>query len=53
GEKQREEEASKAAIAEMYNEVQAGIKADALFAAKLQQKEREEYTIKGKSKVLG
>ncbi|GJY34693.1 hypothetical protein Tco_0419162 [Tanacetum coccineum] len=36
-ERQREEEASKAAIAETYDEVQAGIDADALFAAKLQQ----------------
>ncbi|GKE74360.1 hypothetical protein Tco_1536401 [Tanacetum coccineum] len=34
-ERHREEEASKAAIAEMYDEVQAGIDADALFAAKL------------------
>ncbi|GJR36567.1 hypothetical protein Tco_1212251 [Tanacetum coccineum] len=34
-ERQREKEASKAAIAEMYDEVQAGIDADALFAAKL------------------
>ncbi|GJY06848.1 hypothetical protein Tco_0373902 [Tanacetum coccineum] len=33
--RQREEEASKAAIAEMYDEVQAGIDVDALFAAKL------------------
>ncbi|GKA30807.1 hypothetical protein Tco_0717112 [Tanacetum coccineum] len=41
-ERQREEEASKAAIAETYDEVQAGIDADALFAAKLQQEEREE-----------
>nr|GEU33818.1 putative ribonuclease H-like domain-containing protein [Tanacetum cinerariifolium] len=32
----KEEEASKAAIAEMYDEGQAGIEADALFAAKLQ-----------------
>ncbi|GJW14359.1 hypothetical protein Tco_0018492, partial [Tanacetum coccineum] len=38
--RQREEEASKAAIAEMYDEVQAGIDADALFAAKIQQEER-------------
>ncbi|GJR97132.1 putative ribonuclease H-like domain-containing protein [Tanacetum coccineum] len=35
-ERQREEKASKAAIAEMYDEVQAGIDADALFIAKLQ-----------------
>ncbi|GJW57852.1 hypothetical protein Tco_0104583 [Tanacetum coccineum] len=47
-ERQREEEASKAAIAEVYDEVQAGIDADALFAAKLQQEERDEYTIKEK-----
>nr|GEX60218.1 hypothetical protein [Tanacetum cinerariifolium] len=47
----REEEASKAAIAEMYDEVQAGIKANALFTAKLQQEERE-YTIEKKAKFL-
>nr|GEX11169.1 hypothetical protein [Tanacetum cinerariifolium] len=47
-----EEEASKAAIAEMYDEVQAGIKADALFAAKLQQEEGEEYTIEERAKFL-
>ncbi|GJX44870.1 hypothetical protein Tco_0261546, partial [Tanacetum coccineum] len=35
-ERQMEEKASKAAIAEMYNEVQARIDVDALFAAKLQ-----------------
>nr|GEU29649.1 reverse transcriptase domain-containing protein [Tanacetum cinerariifolium] len=50
--RQREEEASKAAIAEMYDEVQAGIEADALFAAKLQQEEREECTIKERAKFL-
>nr|GEU76451.1 hypothetical protein [Tanacetum cinerariifolium] len=50
--RQREEEASKAAIAEMYDEVQAGIEVDALFATKLQQEEKEEYTIEA-SKVLG
>nr|GEW06664.1 hypothetical protein [Tanacetum cinerariifolium] len=33
--RQKEEEASKAVIAEMYDEVQARIEADALFAAKL------------------
>nr|GEW60232.1 hypothetical protein [Tanacetum cinerariifolium] len=40
--RQRKEEAYKAAIAEMYDKVKARIKADALFAAKLQQEEREE-----------
>ncbi|GKC86158.1 retrovirus-related pol polyprotein from transposon TNT 1-94, partial [Tanacetum coccineum] len=42
-ERQGEEEASKAAIAEMYDEVQAKIDADALFAAKLQQEERAKF----------
>ncbi|GJT02724.1 hypothetical protein Tco_0823893 [Tanacetum coccineum] len=51
-ERQREEEASKAVIAEMYDEVQAGIDADALFAAKLQQEESEEYTIEERAKFL-
>nr|GEY40845.1 hypothetical protein [Tanacetum cinerariifolium] len=50
--RQREEEASKAVIAEMYDEVQAGIKVDALFAANLQREEREEYTIKERAKFL-
>ncbi|GJU42601.1 hypothetical protein Tco_1195558 [Tanacetum coccineum] len=34
------------------DEVQAGIDADALFAAKLQQEEREEYTIEERAKFL-
>ncbi|GJY21223.1 hypothetical protein Tco_0393789 [Tanacetum coccineum] len=51
-ERQWEKEASKAAIAEIYDEVQAGIDADALFAAKLQQEEREEYTIEERAKFL-
>nr|GFB08704.1 L10-interacting MYB domain-containing protein-like [Tanacetum cinerariifolium] len=46
------EEASKAAIAKMYDEVQAGIKADELFVSKLQQEEREEYTIEERAKFL-
>ncbi|GJT65003.1 putative ribonuclease H-like domain-containing protein [Tanacetum coccineum] len=50
--RQREEEASKAVIAEMYDEVQAGIDDDALFAAKIQQEEREEYTIEERAKFL-
>ncbi|GJU33582.1 hypothetical protein Tco_1181936 [Tanacetum coccineum] len=51
-ERQSEEEATKAAIAEMYDEVQARIDNDALFAAKLQQKEREEHTIEERAKFL-
>ncbi|GJX02969.1 hypothetical protein Tco_0188885 [Tanacetum coccineum] len=49
-ERQREEEACKATIAETYDEVQAMIDADALFAAKIQKEEREEYTIKERAK---
>nr|GEY50332.1 hypothetical protein [Tanacetum cinerariifolium] len=48
--RQRKEEASKAVIAEMYDEVQTGIEADALFSATLQQEEREEYTIEERAK---
>ncbi|GJU04113.1 hypothetical protein Tco_1114451 [Tanacetum coccineum] len=51
-ERQKEEEASKAAIAETCDEVQAGIDADALFASKLQQEEREEYIIEEREKLL-
>nr|GEZ14861.1 hypothetical protein [Tanacetum cinerariifolium] len=51
--RQREEEASKATIDEMYNEVQERIKADALFVAKLQQEKRKEYTIEERAKFLG
>ncbi|GJQ95102.1 hypothetical protein Tco_0006241 [Tanacetum coccineum] len=51
-ERQREEKASKVAIAETYDEVQAGIDVDELFAAKLQHEEREEYTIEERAKVL-
>ncbi|GKF91772.1 hypothetical protein Tco_0275473 [Tanacetum coccineum] len=51
-ERKREEEASKVAIAETYDEVQAGIDADALFAAKPQQEKREEYTIEERAKFL-
>ncbi|GJT12874.1 hypothetical protein Tco_0859916 [Tanacetum coccineum] len=55
-ERQREEEALGCRLAgggdEMYNEVQAGIDADALFAAKLQQEEREEYTIKERANLI-
>ncbi|GKB76453.1 retrovirus-related pol polyprotein from transposon TNT 1-94 [Tanacetum coccineum] len=48
-ERHREEEASKAAIAETYDEVQVGIDVDALFIGKLQLEERDEYTIKEKA----
>nr|GEY04507.1 hypothetical protein [Tanacetum cinerariifolium] len=48
----REEVASKVAIAKIYDEIQAGIEVDELFAAKLQQEEREEYTIEERAKFL-
>ncbi|GJT29229.1 hypothetical protein Tco_0909504 [Tanacetum coccineum] len=51
-EKAPQEEAPRVAIMEMFNEIQAGIDADALFTTKLQQEEREEYTIKERAKFL-
>ncbi|GKA87656.1 hypothetical protein Tco_0809420 [Tanacetum coccineum] len=51
-EKAAQEEASRVAIMEMFDEVQAGIDADALFAAKLQHEDREEYTIEERAKFL-
>ncbi|GKE71589.1 hypothetical protein Tco_1529661 [Tanacetum coccineum] len=41
-----QEEASMAALYEEYDTIQASIDVDALFAAKLQQEEREQFTIK-------
>ncbi|GJY95417.1 hypothetical protein Tco_0511778 [Tanacetum coccineum] len=51
-EKAAQEEASRVSIMEMFDEVQAGIDADALFATKLQQEEREEYIIEERAKFL-
>ncbi|GJS16134.1 hypothetical protein Tco_0410606 [Tanacetum coccineum] len=48
----KEEVESVVAIKEMYDEVQAGIEDDALFAAKLQEEEREEYTIEERARFL-
>ncbi|GJX75399.1 hypothetical protein Tco_0313994 [Tanacetum coccineum] len=44
-ERQRQEEATNAALTEEFDEIQARIDVDALFAAKLQQEEREQFTI--------
>ncbi|GKC77418.1 hypothetical protein Tco_1128192, partial [Tanacetum coccineum] len=44
-EREAQEKASMDAIYEEYNNIQASIDADALFAAKLQQEEREQFTI--------
>ncbi|GKC05686.1 hypothetical protein Tco_0997296 [Tanacetum coccineum] len=51
-EKAAQEEVSMAAIYEEYDTIQASIDADALFAAKLQQEDREQYTIKERAKFL-
>ncbi|GJT03073.1 hypothetical protein Tco_0824242 [Tanacetum coccineum] len=51
-EKAAQEEASRIAIMEMFDGVQAGIDADALFAAKIQQEERDEYTIEERAKFF-
>ncbi|GJU82377.1 hypothetical protein Tco_1284742 [Tanacetum coccineum] len=51
-EKAAQEEASRVAIMEMFDEVQIGIDDDALFASKLQQEKREEYTIEERAKFL-
>nr|GEX03601.1 hypothetical protein [Tanacetum cinerariifolium] len=51
-ERERQEEASKAALAEMYDEVQAQIDADHELAARLTYEEQEKYTIKERSKLL-
>ncbi|GJY50220.1 hypothetical protein Tco_0441067 [Tanacetum coccineum] len=51
-ERQRQEEATNAALTEEFNEIQARIDADALFAAKLQQEEREQFTIEERAQFL-
>ncbi|GJZ42745.1 hypothetical protein Tco_0590000 [Tanacetum coccineum] len=44
-ERQRQEEATNAALTKEFDEIQARIDVDALFAIKLQQEEREQFTI--------
>nr|GEW13821.1 retrovirus-related Pol polyprotein from transposon TNT 1-94 [Tanacetum cinerariifolium] len=51
-ERERQEEASKAALAKMYDEVQAQIDADHELAVRLTLKEQEKYTVKEMSKLL-
>nr|GEV01521.1 hypothetical protein [Tanacetum cinerariifolium] len=50
--RERQEEASKAALAEMYDEVQAQIDDDHELAVKLTLEEQEKYTVKERSKLL-
>ncbi|GKE42090.1 hypothetical protein Tco_1469374 [Tanacetum coccineum] len=51
-ERAAQEEASMTAIYEEYDTIHASIDAGALFAAKLQQEDREQYTIKERAKFL-
>ncbi|GJX38790.1 putative ribonuclease H-like domain-containing protein [Tanacetum coccineum] len=51
-ERQRQEEATNAALTEEFDEIQARIDVDALFAAKLQQEEREQFTIEERAQFL-
>ncbi|GKE78258.1 hypothetical protein Tco_1544378, partial [Tanacetum coccineum] len=47
-----QEEASIAVLYEEYDTIQASIDADALFAARLQQEEREQITIEERAQFL-
>ncbi|GJX47424.1 hypothetical protein Tco_0272614 [Tanacetum coccineum] len=51
-ERERQEKASMDAIYEEYDTIQANIDADTLFAAKLQQEEREQFTIEERAQFL-
>ncbi|GJY20844.1 hypothetical protein Tco_0393410 [Tanacetum coccineum] len=51
-ERERQEEAFKVAIAEMFNEVQARIDVDYELAARMTQEEQEKYTIKERARLL-
>nr|GEY22520.1 hypothetical protein [Tanacetum cinerariifolium] len=51
-ERGRQEEASKAALAKMYDEFQAQIDADFELAVRLTLEEQEKYTVKERSKLL-
>nr|GEZ51460.1 hypothetical protein [Tanacetum cinerariifolium] len=50
--RERQEEASKAALAELYDEVQAQIDVDLELAARLTHEEQEKYTVEERSKLL-
>nr|GEZ60552.1 hypothetical protein [Tanacetum cinerariifolium] len=51
-ERERQEEASKAALAKLYDKVQAQIDADYELAARFTHKEQEKYTVEERSKLL-
>nr|GEX34781.1 hypothetical protein [Tanacetum cinerariifolium] len=50
--KERQEEASKAALAKMYDEVQAQINVDHELAVRLTHEEQKKYTVEERSKLL-
>nr|GEY63289.1 xylulose kinase-1 [Tanacetum cinerariifolium] len=50
--RERQEEASKAALAELYDEVQAQIDADLELAARLTHKEQEKYTVEESNTIM-
>nr|GEV74666.1 ribonuclease H-like domain-containing protein [Tanacetum cinerariifolium] len=50
--RERQEEASKAALAKMYDEVQAQIDVDHELAIRLTHEEQEQYTVKERSKLF-
>ncbi|GKD37737.1 hypothetical protein Tco_1257944 [Tanacetum coccineum] len=51
-ERERQEEASKVTIAEMFDEVQARMDADYELTARITQEEQEKYTIKERARLL-
>ncbi|GKD67851.1 hypothetical protein Tco_1321941, partial [Tanacetum coccineum] len=51
-ERERQEEASKVVIAEMFDEVQARIDADYELASRMTQEEQEKYTIEERARLL-
>ncbi|GJT90266.1 hypothetical protein Tco_1079111 [Tanacetum coccineum] len=51
-ERERQEDASKVAIAEMFDEVQARMDADYELAARMTQEEHEKYTIEERARLL-
>ncbi|GKE02887.1 hypothetical protein Tco_1390870 [Tanacetum coccineum] len=51
-ERERQEEASKVSIADMFDEVQASIDADYELAARMTHKEQEKYTIEERARLL-
>ncbi|GJR43308.1 hypothetical protein Tco_1311411 [Tanacetum coccineum] len=51
-ERERQEEASKVAIVEMFNEVQVRIDVDYELAARMTQEEQEKYTIEERARLL-